>query len=53
MVDMDPSGGLYSLGADQILEARVVNYKGEILDADDELLYGIRVLAAPLVSSWL
>jgi hypothetical protein len=30
------------LGADQILGARIVNHKGQIVDADDELLYGIR-----------
>jgi FAD/FMN-containing dehydrogenase len=30
------------LGADQILGARIVNHLGQIVDADDELLYGIR-----------
>ncbi|KAJ9613247.1 hypothetical protein H2200_003189 [Cladophialophora chaetospira] len=34
--------GLYGLGVDQILGARVVDYRGEIFHADEELLYGIR-----------
>jgi hypothetical protein len=34
--------GLYGLGCDQVLGARIVNHQGEIVDADDELLYGIR-----------
>lgn len=32
----------YGLGADQILGARVVNAQGEIIDADEKLLKGIR-----------
>lgn len=37
-----PFSGLFGLGVDQILGARVVDYQGRIFDADDELLYGIR-----------
>lgn len=37
-----PFAGLFGLGVDQILGARVVDYQGRIFDADDELLYGIR-----------
>ncbi len=32
----------YGLGVDQILGARVVNAEGDVVDADAEMLYGIR-----------
>lgn len=32
----------FGLGADQILGAKIVNWKGEIVDADEKLLKGIR-----------
>lgn len=34
--------GTYGLGVDQILGATVVNYKGELIEADEDLLKGIR-----------
>jgi FAD/FMN-containing dehydrogenase len=37
-----PFTGIFVLGVDQIVGARVVNYQGSVIDADDELLYGIR-----------
>jgi FAD/FMN-containing dehydrogenase len=37
-----PFSGVFGLGVDQILGARLVNCNGEIIDADEELLYGIR-----------
>lgn len=37
-----PLGGLYGLGADQILGARVVNARGQLVDADRHMLMGIR-----------
>lgn len=37
-----PWAGTYGLGVDQIVAAKVVNSKGEIVDADDGMLSGIR-----------
>lgn len=37
-----PLSTLYGLGVDQILAAKVATASGEIIDADDELLVGIR-----------
>ena len=37
-----PCNALYGLGIDNIVGATVVNAKGEVVDADDELLKGIR-----------
>ncbi|RYP43248.1 hypothetical protein DL768_010017 [Monosporascus sp. mg162] len=37
-----PFSTAYGLGADQIVGAKLVNPKGELVDADDELLKGIR-----------
>ena len=37
-----PFMSAWGLGVDQILAARVVNYRGEIVDADVELLFGLR-----------
>jgi len=37
-----PFSAKYGLGVDNILGAKVVNWKGEILDADERLLKGIR-----------
>ena len=37
-----PFSGMYGLGADQIEGARLVDARGELIDADEELLKGIR-----------
>lgn len=37
-----PFSNNYGLGADQIVAAKIVNAKGELVDADAELLEGIR-----------
>ena len=37
-----PFNGSYGLGVDQILSARLVNAKGQIVEADAETLWGIR-----------
>ncbi|KAJ4413984.1 hypothetical protein N0V82_008194 [Gnomoniopsis sp. IMI 355080] len=37
-----PFAHLYGLGVDQIVGAKLVDYKGDLLDAPDELLKGIR-----------
>ncbi|KAI3325061.1 FAD-binding domain-containing protein [Xylariaceae sp. AK1471] len=37
-----PFSALYGLGADQIVGANVVNARGELVEANDELLKGIR-----------
>lgn len=37
-----PFSNNYGLGADQIVAAKIVNAKGELVDADAELLKGIR-----------
>jgi hypothetical protein len=34
--------GSFGLGCDQILGARIVNSEGEIIDADEEVLWGLR-----------
>jgi hypothetical protein len=34
--------GSFGLGCDQILGARIVNSEGEIMDADEEVLWGLR-----------
>jgi hypothetical protein len=34
--------GSFGLGCDQILDARIVNSEGEIIDADEEVLWGLR-----------
>ena len=33
--------GSFGMGVDQILGARVVNARGEVVDADEEMLWGI------------
>ena len=37
-----PFAGLFGLGADQILGARIINHEGQVVEADEKLLYGIR-----------
>jgi FAD/FMN-containing dehydrogenase len=37
-----PFEGQFGLGADQIIGARVVDCRGHVLDADEDMLYGIR-----------
>ena len=37
-----PFVGNYGLGVDQILGAKVVNYEGKIVDADEKMLQVIR-----------
>lgn len=37
-----PFSGMYGLGADQIAGARLVDARGELVDANEELLKGIR-----------
>jgi FAD/FMN-containing dehydrogenase len=37
-----PFSSLYGLGVDQIVGAKLVNYKGELVEASDDLLKGIR-----------
>lgn len=37
-----PFSTSHGLGADQIVSAKVVNAKGELVEADSELLQGIR-----------
>lgn len=37
-----PFSGVFGLGVDQIVGARLVDGRGKVVDADDELLYGIR-----------
>ncbi len=32
----------FGLGVDQIVAAKLVNHKGELIEADDELLKGLR-----------
>ena len=34
--------GRFGMGCDQILGARIVNAKGEVVDADEEMLWGLR-----------
>lgn len=37
-----PFSGVFGLGVDQIIGATMINCKGEVVEADDELLYGLR-----------
>ncbi len=37
-----PFEGVFGLGVDQLIEARMVDHEGRVLDADEDLLYGIR-----------
>lgn len=37
-----PFSACHGLGVDQIIGAKVVNAKGEVVDADDEMLMAIR-----------
>jgi len=37
-----PYSANYGLGVDNIIGAKIVNYKGEIVDADPKILKGIR-----------
>lgn len=37
-----PFSSLYGLGVDQIVGAKLVNHQGEVVEASDELLKGIR-----------
>ncbi|PMD36579.1 FAD-binding domain-containing protein [Hyaloscypha variabilis F] len=34
--------GRFGMGCDQIIGARVVNYNGDVVDADEEMLWGLR-----------